>query len=59
MGSIIEILGREGAQKRKVMRTCLSMAATIGRGPDMKPNRMPEERILDKLSNRTTRPTSD
>lgn len=38
--------------------TCISMACMSASGPEANPIRMPEERILDKLSKRRTRPTS-
>lgn len=36
----------------------MSTTVIMASGPHMKPMRMPEERILDKLSKRITRPTS-
>ena len=38
--------------------TCMSIALSSGEGPVAKPIRIPEDSILDMLSNRRTRPTS-
>ena len=38
-------------------RTCISIERKMDSGPLTKPIRIPADRILDKLSNRITRPT--
>lgn len=48
--------GGGGAMKRLDVLTCLSIASSRGAGPVTKPMRIPAERILLKLSKRSTRP---
>lgn len=55
---ISEIFIRFLVGQVRIRRTCKSMASRIGFGPEAKPIRIPAERILERLSKRSTRPTS-
>ena len=45
-------------EDKKEGHTCKTIAFKMGMGPETNPIRIPADRIFDKLSNLSTRPTS-